>query len=39
MQAFKRHKQVSPFHLPGECDLTADVDFALLAEAFSQHGL
>ncbi|TFK46075.1 DUF185-domain-containing protein [Heliocybe sulcata] len=32
-QAFKAHTVVDPFLLPGECDLTANVDFAYLREA------
>ncbi|TFY83799.1 hypothetical protein EWM64_g226 [Hericium alpestre] len=32
-RAFKNHKITDPFHLPGECDLTANVDFAYLREA------
>ncbi|MGH1417315.1 MAG: class I SAM-dependent methyltransferase [Hyphomicrobiaceae bacterium] len=35
LQAVKDHKPVSPFHAPGESDLTAQVDF----EAFGQHCL
>ncbi|ETW83288.1 hypothetical protein HETIRDRAFT_316531 [Heterobasidion irregulare TC 32-1] len=34
-RAFKDHKIVDPFHLPGKCDLTANVDFAYLKEAMS----
>jgi hypothetical protein len=34
-QAFKNHKLVDVFHQPGECDLTANVDFAFLKEAVS----
>ncbi|KAF5342280.1 hypothetical protein D9611_001827 [Ephemerocybe angulata] len=34
-RAFKEHRMVDPFHLPGECDLTANVDFAYLQEAMS----
>jgi len=41
-RAFKDHKIVDVFHRPGECDLTANVDFAYLKEAFaglaSAHG-
>ncbi|KDQ57043.1 hypothetical protein JAAARDRAFT_131452 [Jaapia argillacea MUCL 33604] len=33
--AFKNHKIVSPFHLPGESDLTLNVDFAYLKESIS----
>ncbi|KAI0671441.1 DUF185-domain-containing protein [Trametes maxima] len=32
-RAFKNHKIVDPFHLPGQCDLTVNVDFAYLKEA------
>jgi len=32
-RAFKDHKIVDVFHRPGECDLTANVDFAYLQEA------
>ncbi|KAJ6512739.1 S-adenosyl-L-methionine-dependent methyltransferase [Mycena sanguinolenta] len=32
-RAFKNHEIVDVFHAPGECDLTANVDFAYLAEA------
>lgn len=32
-RAFKQHAIVDPFYLPGECDLTANVDFAYLKEA------
>lgn len=38
VQAFKNHKVVDVFHLPGECDLTVNVDFAYLKEALSAHG-
>lgn len=34
-RAFKQHKIVDVFHRPGECDLTANVDFAYLKEAMS----
>ncbi|KAF5359488.1 hypothetical protein D9756_003275 [Leucocoprinus leucothites] len=34
-KAFKQHKIVDVFHRPGECDLTANVDFAYLKEAMS----
>ncbi|KAJ8503410.1 hypothetical protein ONZ45_g10887 [Pleurotus djamor] len=32
-RAFKDHRPESIFHRPGECDLTANVDFAYLREA------
>ncbi|KAI0649421.1 DUF185-domain-containing protein [Trametes meyenii] len=32
-RAFKNHKIVDPFQLPGQCDLTVNVDFAYLKEA------
>ncbi|KAK7031216.1 hypothetical protein VNI00_013632 [Paramarasmius palmivorus] len=32
-RAFKNHQIVDFFHRPGECDLTANVDFAYLREA------
>ncbi|KAI0044153.1 DUF185-domain-containing protein [Auriscalpium vulgare] len=34
-RAFKDHKIVDPFYLPGQCDLTANVDFAYLIEAMA----
>jgi len=34
-RAFKNHRIVDIFHRPGECDLTANVDFAYLKEAFA----
>lgn len=37
-QAFKDHKIMDVFHRPGECDLTANVDFAYVQEAFSDLG-
>ncbi|KAH7926067.1 DUF185-domain-containing protein [Leucogyrophana mollusca] len=33
LRAFKNHEIVDIFNLPGECDITANVDFALLKEA------
>lgn len=33
LRAFKEHKIVDIFHRPGECDITANVDFALLKES------
>ncbi len=38
MQAFKDHKIVDHFYRPGECDLTANVDFAHLKEAIGSLG-
>ncbi|KAJ6507775.1 S-adenosyl-L-methionine-dependent methyltransferase [Mycena vitilis] len=32
-RAFKNHEIVDVFHAPGECDLTANVDFAYLVES------
>lgn len=37
-RAFKNHKMVDVFHRPGECDLTADVDFGYLKEAVADLG-
>jgi NADH dehydrogenase [ubiquinone] 1 alpha subcomplex assembly factor 7 len=37
-QAFQKHQIVDVFHAPGECDLTANVDFAYLAEAVHDLG-
>jgi NADH dehydrogenase [ubiquinone] 1 alpha subcomplex assembly factor 7 len=37
-QAFKDHKIVDIFQHPGECDLTANVDFAYLMEAVADIG-
>ncbi|KAK2460941.1 hypothetical protein APHAL10511_007411 [Amanita phalloides] len=34
-RAFKDHRIVDVFHRPGECDLTANVDFAYIKEAIS----
>lgn len=38
-QAFRDHKIVDVFHRPGECDLTANVDFAYLIEAVTDIGM
>ncbi|KAF8556235.1 DUF185-domain-containing protein [Imleria badia] len=35
LRAFKEHEIVDVFHRPGECDVTANVDFALLKEVLS----
>ncbi|KAI0360170.1 DUF185-domain-containing protein [Trametes cingulata] len=35
-RAFKDHKIVDPFHRPGECDLTVNVDFTYLKEASAE---
>ncbi|KAL5486075.1 hypothetical protein ACEPAI_7119 [Sanghuangporus weigelae] len=35
LRAFKKHQIVDIFRTPGECDLTANVDFELLREAIS----
>ncbi|KAJ6545037.1 S-adenosyl-L-methionine-dependent methyltransferase [Mycena vulgaris] len=32
-RAFQKHEIVDVFHAPGECDLTANVDFAYLSES------
>jgi NADH dehydrogenase [ubiquinone] 1 alpha subcomplex assembly factor 7 len=37
-QAVRRHKKVDPFEAPGEADLTAHVDFALLAQVAQSRG-
>ncbi|KAI6155219.1 DUF185-domain-containing protein [Pisolithus tinctorius] len=37
LRAFKEHKIVDIFHRPGECDITANVDFALLKESFGHN--
>ncbi|KAJ7145109.1 S-adenosyl-L-methionine-dependent methyltransferase [Mycena crocata] len=34
-RAFKNHEIVDVFHTPGECDLTANVDFAYLTESMN----
>jgi NADH dehydrogenase [ubiquinone] 1 alpha subcomplex assembly factor 7 len=38
-QAFKEHKIVDIFFRPGECDITANVDFALLKESMADLGM
>jgi NADH dehydrogenase [ubiquinone] 1 alpha subcomplex assembly factor 7 len=37
-QAVRRHKKVDPFESPGEADLTAHVDFAMLAHVALSRG-
>ena len=37
-QAFKGHALADPFDRPGQADLTANVDFAYLAEALKGTG-
>jgi NADH dehydrogenase [ubiquinone] 1 alpha subcomplex assembly factor 7 len=37
-QAVRRHKKVDPFKAPGEADLTAHVDFAMLAQVALSRG-
>lgn len=37
LRGFKDHKIVDIFHRPGECDITANVDFALLKESLGPH--
>ncbi|MBO0749650.1 MAG: SAM-dependent methyltransferase [Porphyrobacter sp.] len=37
-QAVRRHEKVDPFAAPGEADLTAHVDFAVLAELTQSRG-
>lgn len=37
LRAFKDHKIVDIFHRPGECDITANVDFALLKESLGHN--
>ncbi|GAB5389475.1 MAG: SAM-dependent methyltransferase [Alphaproteobacteria bacterium] len=39
VQALHRHAQVPLLHRPGQSDLTAHVDFALLAAVATNHGL
>ncbi|THD43118.1 MAG: class I SAM-dependent methyltransferase, partial [Bradyrhizobium sp.] len=38
LQAVRAHKMVSPLSEPGECDLTAHVDFAAMARSASAAG-
>lgn len=38
LQAVRAHRKVDPFAAPGDCDLTAHVDFAALAEAAKARG-
>ena len=37
-QAVRRHEKVDPFKTPGEADLTAHVDFAMLAQVAQSRG-
>ena len=37
-QAVRRHRKVDPFEAPGEADLTAHVDFAMLAQVAQSRG-
>jgi NADH dehydrogenase [ubiquinone] 1 alpha subcomplex assembly factor 7 len=37
-QAVRRHRKVAPFDAPGEADLTAHVDFAMLAQVAQSRG-
>ena len=37
-QAVRRHQKVDPFEAPGEADLTAHVDFAMLAQIAQSRG-
>jgi NADH dehydrogenase [ubiquinone] 1 alpha subcomplex assembly factor 7 len=37
-QAVRRHRKVDPFEAPGEADLTAHVDFAMLAQVALSRG-
>ncbi|KAJ8594668.1 DUF185-domain-containing protein [Rhizopogon salebrosus TDB-379] len=39
LRAFKEHKIVDIFCRPGECDITANVDFALLKESMADLGM
>ncbi|KAI5118137.1 hypothetical protein M0805_001736 [Coniferiporia weirii] len=39
LRAFKNHKIVDVFEAPGQCDLTANVDFALLKEAIGDSAV
>lgn len=38
LQALAKHRKVDPFALPGEADLTALVDFAILADIVASSG-
>eukprot|EP00842_Homolaphlyctis_polyrhiza_P005185 jgi/Hompol1/5668/HPOL_004636-RA len=38
LRGIAKHKFVSPLSMPGECDLSADVDFSALAEAARTQG-
>ena len=37
-KAFKDHRIVDIFHRPGECDITANVDFAFMKESMHDIG-
>jgi NADH dehydrogenase [ubiquinone] 1 alpha subcomplex assembly factor 7 len=39
LQAVRDHRMVDPFAMPGECDLTAHVDFATLATIAQSRGV
>ncbi len=39
LQAVAKHRPVDVLHRPGECDLTAHVDFAALGDCFARAGL
>jgi NADH dehydrogenase [ubiquinone] 1 alpha subcomplex assembly factor 7 len=39
LRAFKSHKMVDLFHEPGQCDITADVDFEYLKEGMGGLGM
>ncbi len=39
MQAVRAHRKVDPFSAPGEADLTAHVDFAMLAKVAQARGI
>lgn len=39
MKAIRQHKFTHPLSLPGQCDLTADVDFGALAAVVANEGI